>query len=247
MYKIAIVEDEWESAENLTECFEKYTEEYGVEFNITHFKNGFNFLDEYTPDYDIVFMDVDMPKMNGLNTAKKLRAIDTSVVLVFVTFLAKYAINGYEVGALDYVLKPVNYNTFKIKIDRAIGSCASKAREEALLPTLGGTMRIELYKLNYIEISNHDIVYHTQDGEIRAYGTMRAIEKLLPEKQFCKCNRCYLVNLRNVTRIDGGTVSVGGDILAVSRPRRQAFLDALHEYSISYKSGGRRGSGSSKG
>ncbi len=240
MYKIAIVEDEWESAENLTACFEKYTREYGVEFNINHFKNGFNFLDEYTPDYDIVFMDVDMPQMNGLKTAKKLRAIDPSVILVFVTFLAKYAINGYEVGALDYVLKPVNYHTFKIKIERAIGSCASKAREEAVLPTTGGAARIELYKLNYIEVSDHEIIYHTSGGEMRAYGTMRAIEKLLPEKQFCKCNRCYLVNLRNVTRIEGNTVCVGGDELVISRPRKQAFIDALHEYSLSYKSHGKK-------
>ena len=196
MYKIAIVEDEWESAENLTACFEKYTREYGVEFNITYFKNGFNFLDEYTPDYDIVFMDVDMPQMNGLKTAKKLRMIDTSVVLVFVTFLAKYAING--------------------------------------------AARIELYKLNYIEVSDHEIIYHTQGDKIRAYGTMRAIEKLLPEKQFCKCNRCYLVNLRNVTRIEGNTVYVGGDSLVVSRPRKQAFIDALHEYSLSYKGRGKK-------
>ena len=109
-----------------------------------------------------------------------------------------------------------------------------------MLPTVGGAARIELYKLNYIEISDHEIIYHTSNGNLRAYGTMRAIEKLLPEKQFCKCNRCYLVNLRNVTRIEGNTVCVGGENLTVSRPRKQAFVDALHEYSLSYKSCGKK-------
>jgi DNA-binding LytR/AlgR family response regulator len=87
--------------------------------------------------------------------------------------------------------------------------------------------------LNYVEIDDHDITYHTSRGQFRAYGTMRAIEKLLPADQFCKCNRSALVNLRNVTRISGSLVYVGEEMLEISRPRKQAFMEAFHEYSIS--------------
>ena len=233
MYKIAIVEDEWESADRLSQCIEQYSKEYGVLFNVTRFKNGLDFIEEYKPIFDIVFMDIDMPHKNGLATARELRVVDPTVVLVFVTFLAKYAIKGYEVDALDYVIKPVNYNALKITIDRAIRRCAKKEKTEVILPSSEGTIRMELSSLHYVEIDDHDITYHTARGVFRAYGTMRAIEKLLPADQFCKCNRSALVNLRNVTRISGNLVYVGNEILEISRPRKQKFMEAFHEYSIS--------------
>ena len=233
MYKVAVVEDEWESADRLDQCFKAYTEEHGVLFSITRFKNGLDFIEDYTPNFDIVFMDVDMPHKNGLATARELRQIDPAVVLVFVTFLAKYAIRGYEVEALDYVLKPVNYNAFKITIDRAIARCRKREKAEVTLPSSEGTLRVELTCLNYIEINDHLITYHTSRGNYTAYGTMRAIEKLLPEKQFSKCNRSVLLNLRNVTRIQGNYVYIGDEKFEISRPRKQAFLEAFHEYSVS--------------
>ena len=233
MYKIALVDDEYESADRLAKCFDQYAGEYGVMFNITRFKNGLNFVEDYTPEFDMVFMDVDMPQLNGLDAAERLRQLDPTVVLVFVTFLAKYAIRGYKYDALDYMLKPVNYNAFKITLGRAIQRCSKKEQAEVILPSAEGDIRIELSCLNYVEISNHDITYHTSRGLYKAYGTMRAIEKLLPGKQFSKCNRCYLVNLRSVTRIQGNYVYVGEDQLEISRPRKQEFLDALHEYNMS--------------
>lgn len=233
MYKIAIVEDEWESADRLGQCLETYGKEKGVLFNITRFKNGLNFLEDYKPNYDIIFMDVDMPHKNGLDTARELRRVDPTVVLIFVTFLSKYAIKGYEVEALSYMVKPVNYNAFTIVMDRAISRCGKKDKTSVTLPSAVGTLRIELSCLNYIEITNHDITYHTSQGNYPAYGTMRAIEKLLPAGQFARCNRGLLVNLRNVTRISGNHVYVGEEELEISRTRKQAFLDALHDYNVS--------------
>lgn len=233
MYKIAIVEDEWESAERLSQCLETYGKENGIMFNVIRFRNGLNFIEEYRPNYDIVFMDIDMPHKNGLATAGELRKLDPAVVIIFVTFLTKYAIKGYEVDALDYMIKPLNYNAFKITMDRAVSRCAQKAMATAILPSAEGALRIELACLNYVEIADHDITYHTTQGTFSAYGTMRGIEKLLPDRQFSRCNRSILVNLRNVTRITGNFVYVGADKLEISRPRKQAFLDAFHEYSIS--------------
>ena len=233
MYKIALVDDEFESAEVLSRCIESYSKEYGVLFNVTRFKNGLNFIEEYTPEYDIIFMDVDMPHMNGLEAAGKLREMDPAVVLVFVTFLAKYATRGYKYDALDYMVKPISYSAFRITMDRALQRCARKKKETVILPSSEGDICMELNCLNYVEITNHDITYHTTRGNFTAYGTMRTIEKLLPPNQFFKCNRCYLVNLRSVTRIQGSTVFIGEEELEISRPRKQEFLDALHNYHFS--------------
>lgn len=234
MYKIALVDDEFESSEQLSRCIEEYAKEYGVLFKISRFKNGISFLEDYSPEYDIVFLDVDMPMMNGLEVAGKLREIDSTVVLVFVTFLAKYATRGYKYDALDYIVKPVKYAAFRITMDRALQRCARKKRATVMLSSSEGDICMELNCLSFVEITNHNITYHTTRGNFTAYGTMRSIEKLLPPKQFYKCNRCYLVNLRSVTRIQGSTVFVGGEELEISRSRKQEFLAALHEYNLSH-------------
>ena len=233
MYKIAIVEDEWESAERLSQCLELYSRESGAMFNITRYKNGLNFLEEYKPTYDIVFMDIDMPHKNGLAVAGELRRIDPAVVLIFVTFLAKYAVRGYEVEALSYMVKPLNYNAFNMTMDRAVSRCARWDRPTVLLPSSEGTIRIELSCLNCVEIADHNITYHTTQGDFSAYGTMRTVEKLLPAQQFSRCNRSVLVNLRSVKRISGDFVYVGDQKFEISRTRKQAFLEAIHAYSIS--------------
>lgn len=232
MFNIAIVEDEWECFERLKECLENYSEEYGVMFNITHYSNGIDFISSYKADYDIVFMDVDMPEMNGFSTAKKLRKMDSTVTLIFVTHLAKYAIKGYEVDALDYVLKPVNYAVFKMKIERAIKRSKLNDSSEVVIKHKEGTARISLAELLYVEISNHDLIYHTSHGDYYAYGTMKMVENLLPSESFSRCNNCYLVNLRNVTKMENGYVYVGDTKLATSRLRVKPFLQALHNYSM---------------
>jgi DNA-binding LytR/AlgR family response regulator len=233
MYKIAIVDDEWEAAEKLKQCFDRYAEENGEAFNVVRFKNGLDFIDEYTSDFDMVFMDIDMPHMSGLQTARELRKKDMSVALVFVTVLAKYAINGYEYNALDYILKPINYNSFNLKMERILRYCSKQKKKQVALPATGGSLRIEISDLNYVEICGHDIIYHTSNGDVRAYGTMRMVEKILPENEFFKCNRCYLVNLRNVTRLNGDYVEVGSEQLSISRARKAEFIDALNGYHTS--------------
>lgn len=232
MYNIAIVEDEWECFQNLKECLEKYTEEYGVAFKIDRFSNGIDFISDYRANFDIVFMDVDMPGMNGFATAKKLREMDSSVVLIFVTFLAKYAIKGYEVSAMDYVVKPVNYAAFKMKIERAIDVCRKNRGQETVLKIREGVARIPLKDLIYVEIAGHDIVYHTTHGDYSAYGTLKAVESALPASMFAQCHSCYLVNLSHVSKIEDNSVFLGNIELAISRPRKKPFLRALYDYSM---------------
>lgn len=230
MINIAIVEDEWQCAEELQQQLLTYSEEYGVEFNITRFSRGEEFLFKYRNSFDIVFMDVDMPEMNGFVTAKKLRGIDADVVLMFITYLAKYACKGYEVDALDYIVKPVKYTTLRLKIDKAISKAKKRVQQEVLLSTKTGLLRLPLTELLYIEINGHNIEYHTVQGTFEYYGTLKSVESKLPENQFCRCNNNYLVNLRCVSRIEGDYVIIGAERLAMSRPRKAKFIEALHKF-----------------
>lgn len=106
MINVAIVEDEQEAVEYLSECLHRYGEKTGETFSFTHFPEPITFLEKYKPVYDLVFMDIRMPMMDGMQAAKKLREADTSVLLVFVTRMGDYAIQGYDVGATAFIKKP---------------------------------------------------------------------------------------------------------------------------------------------
>ena len=120
MINIAIVEDNINEYSLLKNSLDKYACSYNVKFNITYFSNAIEFLNSYKKQFQLVFMDIELPDMNGMEASHKLRDIDKDVVIVFVTNLSNYAINGYEVGALDFVVKPIKYETFVIKLTRII-------------------------------------------------------------------------------------------------------------------------------
>ena len=115
MVRIAIVEDTQTDSKTLMRYVKEYTRLVNVEVEISVFDNAVKFLDKYTPKFDIVFMDIEMPYINGMEASKKLRELDQKVILIFVTNLAKYAIKGYEVQAFDFVVKPITYHDFTLK------------------------------------------------------------------------------------------------------------------------------------
>lgn len=228
MLNIAIVEDEWQCAEELQRHLETYAQEHALEMNIARFSRGREFLFQYNNTYDIVFMDVDMPEMSGFETAQKLRQTDPEVILVFVTYLAKYACKGYEVDALDYIVKPVNYGTLRLKIEKAIAKARKREKQEVLLSTKDGLLRLPLADLLYISIDGHNIEYHTSQGVSTYYGTLKSVEAMLPPNRFSRCNNHLLVNLRCVSRIEEDYVVIGSARLPMSRPRKAKFIEALH-------------------
>ncbi len=235
-YNIAIVDDEQQSIDSLRQCLDLYANEFGVDFNIELFTDGADFLSGYKSGYDVVFMDVDMPKLNGLLTAKSLRGFDDDVVLVFITNLAKYAIKGYEVNARDYILKPLNYSAFKMKIKRILASVKIRQDKNILLSNNGTTVKVDESSIYYIEISNHNIIYHTVKGDFSSYGTMKLVEKNLSKSQFFRCNSGYLVNLEHISKVIGNEVVISnGDRLVISRARKKEFLEHVHKFYMGEK------------
>ena len=119
MIRIALVEDEAEVRAQLQGYVQRHTRQYGTEFAVTEFADGMELLDDYRPVYDILFLDVEMKHLDGMETARRVRELDKDVIIVFITNMAQYAIGGYAVGALDYVLKPVPYFAFSQQLRKA--------------------------------------------------------------------------------------------------------------------------------
>ena len=134
MIRVAIVDNEKEEIENLRALFQRYSRENEISFDIVSFESGITFLEEYRMErFELVFMDVDMPDMDGFETSRKLRKVDSSVALVFVTNVSRMAIQGYEVGAMDYLLKPMSYEAFRLKMPRIFAQCQRNEKEKIIL------------------------------------------------------------------------------------------------------------------
>ena len=142
MFRIAIVEDQEETRECLNRFVRQYAEEQGVQVEISLITDGSEIAEHYTPGFDIIFMDVEMPRLDGFAAAEAIRAVDAEVVLVFVTNMAQYAIRGYEVDALDYVLKPVNYYQFCTKLSRAIQRVQRRRGGQVVLQLAGSGIQL---------------------------------------------------------------------------------------------------------
>ncbi|MBO5071225.1 MAG: response regulator transcription factor [Roseburia sp.] len=230
MYHIAIVEDDAGFAAQLQIFFNQYQKENDVPFKISVFHDGAEILEDYRPLYDLILLDIEMPKVNGMEAAGQIRRMDSDVVLVFITNMATYAIRGYEVGALDFIMKPVTYYTFTMKLTRALKRVKQRDRQQILLTLPDGVKKLETGQIYYVEVQNRLLHYYTKDGEYVVRGTMASAEEMLAPYSFVKCNHWYMVNLKHVSEVRNNTAIVGGYALEISRRNRTTFLKALTEY-----------------
>ena len=230
MIRIALVEDEAEVRAQLQGYVQRHTRQYGTEFAVTEFADGMELLDDYRPVYDILFLDVEMKHLDGMETARRVRELDKDVIIVFITNMAQYAIGGYAVGALDYVLKPVPYFAFSQQLMKAVTRLEKRAKRYLTVPVEGGLRRLDTASIYYLESEGHRVHFYTDEGDFSAPGALKTFEEKLAACPFARCNSGYLVNLAQVRELRQSTVQVGPCELQVSRPKRKAFLAALTDY-----------------
>ena len=168
-----------------------------------------------------------MSQVDGMDAAHELRRRGVGAQIVFVTNMAQYAIRGYEVGAFDFVVKPVEYPVFAFKFKRVLEAVRSRRRDLVNLETKDGFVRLDAADILYVEVRGHKLTYHTAHGPVEVWGTMKAATAELEPLGFAACNACYLVNLDRVTGLSGEYVRVGEESLKMSRGKSRDFVDAL--------------------
>ena len=230
MLRIAVVEDDKTYAAQLKEYLVRYGTEKNQKISVALFPDGEDIVTDYSAEFDIILMDVEMTFMDGMTTAERIREKDNEVVIIFITNMPQYAIQGYKVDALDYVLKPISYFAFSQRIDRALTRVKKKEATYITVAQKGGKKKLNVDKICYVEVRDHDLIYHSTKGDIVTKSSMKEAEDTLGGTKFFRCNRCYLVKLEYVEDFRGNDVTVASDVIQVSRARKKAFMDALNDY-----------------
>ena len=235
MIRIAIVEDEKEQSELLSAYLKKYEDENKCKFELSCFFTADTFLN-CDRNFDIVFMDIELPDGNGMDIARRLREDGRKTLVIFVTNLAHYAVKGYEVRAFDFIVKPIAYYNFVLKFSGALDCLRTMGDTNIWIKNKDGMIRLAASRIVYVEVLKHYLTYHTKDGDFTALGSIGKAALDLKDAAFSFCNRCYLVNLKYVSRVTQSQAMVGGAWLNISRHKRTEFLKDLNEF-LSLKGG----------
>lgn len=230
MLRIAVIEDDDADLARVQMLLDRFGKEKNIVLRTAVFRSGEQFLFSYEPVYDIVLMDIEMPQTDGMTVAQRMRELDSTVILIFTTNMAQYAIQGYRVRARAYLLKPLQYISFSMELSDALQAVESAPTDALLLREEQGVIRLNSVDILYIESRKHEQIFHTRSGIHSMRGTLTELERRLAPQGFARSGVSFLINLRYVTGVDRDTVFLGDEQVPLSRQKRKEFLDSLTYY-----------------
>lgn len=232
MHKVLIVEDYPDDAALLQEELTRYGERHGLDFSVETSPLA-TVLASGNRSFDLVFLDIELPGINGMEAAELMRSYDPSTPIVFTTSLSQYAVRSYEVGASGFIVKPVTQPKLELCLDKVVGRLRRTGSDRIVVPVGGGLRVIPIDELRYVELVKHDLVFHLADGDqIRLRGTIKQVaDHLREDGPLLRISSGCIVNMDYVRLIKGSEVEVtGGDVLPLSRARRREALETFASY-----------------
>lgn len=223
-FAVSIIDDEMSVFEEEKTYFQEFSNKKGMSFDLSYFSNPVEFLSNYPDKVDIIFLDIEMPQMNGIEVARKIREKDENVIIIFVTNMTQYAIEGYSVNAYDYVLKPIQKYSLFLKLEKLTSKLGKNIDTHVQIRSEGRIIVADAKTILYVESCGHHVIYHLEDKTLESYERMNDVAKKLPDS-FIRCSRYYFVNLRHVKEVKGESVIVGKDDIKISRGEKKAFVE----------------------
>lgn len=232
MYRILSIEDSRDAESILSSHIERYAAETGLELSITWKTSAFDLAGGDEAHFDLVFLDIDLPGINGMEAAEALRGHDTETPIIFVTNLAQYAVKGYRVDALDFIVKPVSYYDFKLRMDKAVRMLGRSAQRSIRIPSDNGFRIVAVADICYIEVSNHNLAIHLANGEVIAMrASLSKIEEELGGTAFVRVSNSCLANMAHIREIRGSDIHMSdGGVIYFSRSRKKPALETIARY-----------------
>lgn len=231
LLRVAIVENEEDVAKKDVLLLERYAKEKNISLETETFLNAFNFL-ESKKDFDVVLMDIDMPGINGMQAAEELRKTNKNIDIIFTTNLPQFAVDGYKVQAIDFVVKPITFTNLSFAMDKIREKKGNAENGTFFLKIGGGVRRFNNSDIIYFEMSGHSLIIHKENEEpFKMRGALKVIEKSLNPEVFAKINSGIIINLSKVVSFEEGIVLLeDGSRLPISRSHKKEFATKLTRF-----------------
>lgn len=230
-YKVLIVEDDSDEAHDVCAALARYGQAHNLDIQISWLRTAVDVV-AGERDFDLILLDIGLPGINGMEAAELLREFDPVTPIVFITSLANYAVRGYEVDALGFVVKPVTYSSLSLYLDRAVRDWRVNAERRVSVPTREGTRIIPLGDIVYVEVRNHELIWHLDGGEFLSMrGSLKQAEESFSGAPVLRISKSHLINMNKVCSVHRDLIRMStGEDLVISRSRRRQTMARLTSY-----------------
>lgn len=231
MLSIAVCDDMPIECAELAGYIEKILNQFGVEFSLKRFFDGQELL-KNIESFDIVFLDIKMPEISGMELAKQMRENGRESIIVFVTSAEEYVYEAYDVEAFQFLLKPVNEDKLKNVLKKAVVKLTICSSEDFLIISSEHQIKKILLKdILYIESVGRMVKIHCNSGVLETYKQIGDLEQTLSDKHFFRCHKSFLLNLEYVSRFDKTEIVMeNGDVVFLARKRAKIFQREIISY-----------------
>ncbi len=231
MINVAILEDEESQSEAIISCLKNFFGKKSIEIHFDLFPNCSSFLNANNTVYDINILDVKLPDGNGIDVAKIIRSKGNNSVIIFVTNMRQFALKGYEVAALNYLIKPLQPLLFDETMERALANIAINKSSTILIKTKDGSYHIDVKDIEAVEVFSHEISLITKEEEYITCGTLKHFAELLPNSYFIQINSYVLININAISKMQNNSIQLfSGRKYEISRRRKKEFILAINNY-----------------
>ncbi len=231
MYRIALCDDAKLQLDIINDHLYEIAEDYSLDIKIDLFSSGERLVSSYNQGnrFDIIFLDIQMEAMDGLETAERIRVLDSQVIILFLTGYTEYLQKGYEVQAFRYLIKPITKDKIQKAFLAAISQIQTKKRGSYLATCKGEDIKILLDDIYYFEAKDHMVYIYEERNETQIRARLMDIEEELSSKGFVRCHKGYLVNVHRIRRFSSRDLTLdNGSVIPVSRScikkSKEAFL-----------------------
>ena len=238
-YRLAICDDEEIIRTVLKKYIHEICQEEHIQVLIESYENPMELLNQiqkYPERYDLIFLDVDMPEINGIETGKRIKEVNEDVLIIFVTAHDKYALKAFEADAFQYMLKPARKDKLRVLLRKChrILSKINREEQEFINIQEGERYTKVFYKdIIYFEKYKNKVRIICEEQEYAPYLTLRELKEMLNEGPFVQCHQSIIIHKDKITEFKNNKIVILNDkyTLSVSRPYIKAikniFLDLL--------------------